>query len=71
MTNAHVEDSRWAALDEYLAERETEGFRIETRTKTQAVIVKRGRLFFGQQRHVVSVDQHGVVSAVAAEPVRW
>ncbi len=73
-------DVRMEALDAYLAERESHGYSVETRTKTQAVIVRKHRFFFvlkwvgggtGQQRHVVSVDEHGAVSAVAAEPVRW
>jgi hypothetical protein len=65
-------DPRTAALDAYLAERAHEGFGIETRTKTQAVIGRRSRPFFvGRERLVVSVDEHGVVSSIEAEPVRW
>ena len=73
-------DTRSAALDAYLVDRETDGYLVETRTKTQAVIVRKQRMFAvlnwlrrgsGQERHVVSVDEHGVVSAVEAEPVRW
>ncbi|HEY7206760.1 MAG TPA: hypothetical protein VH416_00855 [Gaiellaceae bacterium] len=46
----------------------------------QAVIVRRRRLHavlrlagagVAENRLVVSVDEHGDVSAVAAEPVRW
>ena len=73
-------NERSAALDEHLARRAAEGFRVETRSGTQAVIVRRHRLFpllrfvaHGrvEQRLVVSVDQHGEVSSVAAEPLRW
>ena len=73
-------DERGVALDEYLAEREADGFRIETRTARQAVIGRRRPLYlvrriFGaaaaQTRLVVSVDEHGTVTAVEAEPVRW
>jgi len=73
-------DSRSTALDAYLTRRAAQGFRVETRTGVQAVIVRRNRLYFAlrwfareraQQRLVVSVDEHGEVTAAAAEPVRW
>ena len=71
--------SRTAALDAYLAGREAHGYLIETRTALQAVIVRRRwhlarwftRTGAGERRLVVSVDEHGEVSAVAAEPRRW
>jgi hypothetical protein len=71
---------RSVALDSYLAGRAAEGFRVETRTALQAVIVRRHRLYFllrwvsrgsAEERLVVSVDQHGDVTSLAAEPVRW
>lgn len=77
---ATVDDARSQALDAFLAEREAHGYRIETRTAMQAVICRRHRLHFvlrwvargsAQDRLVVSVDQHGEVRSVAAEPVRW
>jgi len=72
-------EPRTAALDAYLALREADGYLIETRTPVQAVIVRRrwdfARRFIrtgaGERRLVVSVDEHGEVSAVAAEPRRW
>ena len=73
-------DARSAALDDYIAHRAVQGFRVETRSGVQAVIVRRHRLYFllrwfacgvAEQRLVVSVDQHGVVASLAAEPVRW
>jgi len=73
-------DRRSAALEEYLAQRVAQGFRVETRSGAQAVIVRRHRLYFvlrwfaqglAEQRYVVSVDQHGEVGERAAEPVRW
>jgi hypothetical protein len=73
-------DARSAALDAYLARRATQGFRVETRSGVQAVIVRRHRLYFvlrwfarglAEQRLVVSVDQDGEVASLAAEPVRW
>ena len=75
MTN----DLRTAALDAYLSRQEAAGYRIETRTPVQAVIFRRRwdlarrftRTGVGERRLVVSVDEHGEVSAVAAEPRRW
>jgi len=75
MTN----DLRTAALDAYLSRQEADGYRIETRTAVQAVIFRRRwglarrftRTGLGERRLVVSVDQHGEVSAVAAERRRW
>jgi hypothetical protein len=72
-------EPRTAALDAYLARREADGYLIETRTAVQAVIVRRRwdfarrftRTGAGERRLVVSVDEHGEVSAVAAEPRRW
>jgi hypothetical protein len=78
--SARAVDLRSAALDAYIAGRVAQGFRVETRTGAQAVIVRRHRLYFvlhwfagglAEQRYVVSVDQHGEVAALAAEPVRW
>jgi hypothetical protein len=73
-------DARSAALDAYIERRVAQGFRVETRSAAQAVIVRRHRLYFvlrwfarglAEQRFVVSVDQHGEVAALAAQPVRW
>lgn len=80
MTAGRAADARMAALDAYLARRAAQGFRIETRTPVQAVIVRRHRLHFllrwvartrAEERLVVSVDQHGAVTSLAAEPLRW
>jgi hypothetical protein len=73
-------DVRSAALDAYITRRVAQGFRIETRSGTQAVIARRHRLYFvlhwfvrglAEQRYVVSVDEHGKVGSLAAEPIRW
>lgn len=73
-------DARSAGLDAYIAQWEAQGFRVETRSGTQAVIVRRHRLHFAlrwlghglaEQRFVLSVDQYGEVAAIAAEPRRW
>jgi len=80
MTSGPAADTRSAALDVYLTRRAAQGFRVETRSGIQAVIVRRHRLHFllrrfargrSEQRLVVSVDQHGKVTSRAAEPVRW
>jgi hypothetical protein len=77
---AGTADSRSAALDAYLAERGSHGFRVETRSGRQAVIVRRHPLHFAlrwvakdraEQRLVISVDEHGAVAAVPAQPQRW
>ena len=68
-----------AALDAYLSRQVADGYRIETRTAVQAVIFRRRwdfgrrltRTGVGERRLVVSVDEHGEISAVAAEPRRW
>jgi hypothetical protein len=73
-------DLRSAALDSYLERRRSQGFSIETRTGVQAVIVRRHRFYLvlrwfararAEQRLVVSVDEHGDVTSLAAEPLRW
>ena len=80
MNGSQAANRRLAALDAYLARRALQGFRVETRSGMQAVIVRRHRLHFvlrwfaprrAQQRLVVSVDHQGGVTSLAAEPVRW
>jgi hypothetical protein len=71
---------RSEALTTFLEARTREGFDIETRTATQAVIVRRRQLFLllrpfrpraGDVRLVVSVDSDGGIRTDAAEPRRW
>ena len=80
MTVALANEARSVALDAYLERRATEGFQVETRSDTQAVIVRRPQLYLllrllgrkqAGQRLVVSVDEHGQIEQRAAEPVRW
>lgn len=80
MTSSGRDDLRSVALDGYLAHRRAEGFEVETRSTWQAVIVRRHAMYFvlrharpsiAQRRLVVSVDDVGNVTAVAAEPTRW
>ena len=70
---------RREAIDAYLDERVAEGFRVESRTDTQAIIAPaRSRLsFLGRfkktaplERQVVSVDVDGHVTASPAQPLR-
>jgi len=74
------EDVRKEALSAFLEARVREGFRIETRTDTHAIIVPadRGRSFLDRlrkakapERQVVSVDEHGRVTTSPAEPLRF
>jgi hypothetical protein len=75
-----VDDMRAAALDAYLAERAAHGFRVESRSRTQAVIHRRRRAYLplrwlgravGSERHVVSVTHDGTITTHEAQPVRW
>ena len=79
MTSGSAE-ARSAALDADLARQTTQGFRVKKRSGNQAVIVRLHRLYFllrwfahgrAEQRLVVSVDQHGEIASLTAEPVRW
>lgn len=66
------------ALDAFLETKLDEGFRIETHTDTHAIIVAggRGRSLLsrfrghGGRRFVISVDEHGEVTMIPAEPRR-
>jgi hypothetical protein len=80
VTDDGAADVRSAALEAYLAKRGKQGFRVETQTGTQAVIIRRHPLHFllrhvargmAEQRLVVSVDEHGTIAAHDAEPLRW
>jgi hypothetical protein len=71
---------RTAALDAHLQDRIADGFRLETRSGVQAVIIRRHPLYFvlrwfarerAEERLVVSVDENGVVDSLAAQPIRW
>jgi hypothetical protein len=77
---AGAADARSVALEAYIARRGAQGFRVETRSGLQAVIVRRHPLHFvlrwiarerAEQRFVVSVDEHGEVAAQPAQPLRW
>jgi hypothetical protein len=66
------------ALDAFLETKLQEGFEIETHTDTHAIVVeRRGWKSFlkrfrghGANRYVVSVDEHGAVTMIPAEPKR-
>jgi hypothetical protein len=72
-------DGRNLALTAFLEERMSAGYLVETRTATQAVIVRPrspfllGRLGRGRGDHrlVVSVDSDGAITTIVAEPRRW
>jgi hypothetical protein len=66
------------ALDAFLETKLREGFEIETHTDTHAIVVERDRKSFlsrfrgsgAANRYVVSVDEHGEVTMIPAEPKR-
>jgi hypothetical protein len=67
------------ALDAFLERKLQEGFEIETHTDTHAIVVeRRGLKAFlkslrkrgAANRYVVSVDEHGEVTMIPAEPKR-
>jgi hypothetical protein len=67
------------ALDAFLEAKVREGFDIETHTDTHAIVVERaqGKSFLSRfrgpgaaKRYVVSVDEHGEVTMIPAEPKR-
>jgi len=72
-------DNRRQALDAYLTARSMDGFQVESRTDTQAIIRRKGAVagllhrvgLNGRKRQVISVDEHGTVTAEPAQPVRW
>ena len=64
------------ALDAFLKTKLQEGFDIETHTDTHAIVVER-KSFLSRlrgrgsgKRYVVSVDEHGDVTMITAEPKR-
>jgi hypothetical protein len=63
------------ALDAFLESKLDEGFEIETHTDTHAIILRKSflRRFRGRggtERYVVSVDEHGEITMIPAEPKR-
>lgn len=73
------EEIRTNALTVFLEARVREGFRVETRTDTHAIIAPANRRFMFLRRlfrpgepgrQVIAVDEHGVVTASPAEPLR-
>jgi hypothetical protein len=68
--------TRKDGLDAFLDERAAEGFSVETRTDTHAIIFRKPkgwRRFTGGDdpgRYVVEVDEDGVASMRPAEPRR-
>ena len=70
------EETRTNALTSFLAARVQEGYVVETRTDTHAIIApERGWLSLNpfrkaSGRHVISVDDQGTVTIAPAEPLR-
>jgi hypothetical protein len=72
--------ARSVALNAYIARQQTQGFRVETRSDLQAVVVRRGPLYFmlrwfprvaAEERFVISVDEDGEIATLPAQPRRW
>jgi hypothetical protein len=70
---------RGDALDAFLEAKLREGFEVETHTDTHAIVVERNRRKSllsrlrgrsATNRYVVSVDEHGEVAMIPAEPKR-
>ncbi len=69
---------RKKALDAFLETKVGEGFRIETHTDTHAIVaaghgpslLSRFRRRRAGRRFVISVDEHGEVTMIPAEPKR-
>jgi hypothetical protein len=66
--------TRKEALDSFLAKKVAEGFGIETRSDTHAIITDAGQPFWRRvhrggrpRRHVIQVDEHGAVTMSVAE----
>ena len=67
--------ARKDALDAFLETRVREGFEVETHTGTHAIVVAKKTFLSrirprGVDRYVVSVDEHGEVTMIPAEPIR-
>jgi hypothetical protein len=63
------------ALDAFLESKLQEGFEVETRTDTHAIVVEKKSFLSrfrerGANRYVVSVDENGEVTMGPAEPKR-
>jgi hypothetical protein len=72
-----AEEARKDALDAFLAARIEEGWRVESRTPVQAIIVSpQGPLSRFRKpskdhtRQVIVVDEHGEVTTTPAQPLR-
>ena len=75
MTSPNETEKRRAALSAHISDCERGGFQLESRTDTQAILVRRSRLErFSKragERVVIWVDEHGTVEKRAIEARRW
>jgi hypothetical protein len=67
---------RRAALTAHLEREAANGFEIETRSATQAVVVRNRRGWRhlrrrSMDRRVLSIDEDGLVTTDTAQPLRW
>lgn len=75
MSSQNVTDMRRLALEADIADRERGGFQVESRTETQAILVRRSLVERMSRRPgtrlVVWVDEHGTIDSRKIEARRW
>ena len=75
MSSQNATDIRRLALEADIAERQRDGFQVESRTETQAILVRRSLVERVSRRPgprlVVWVDEHGVIDSRKIEARRW
>lgn len=75
MSSQSAAERRKAALDAHLVDFENLGFQLESRTETQAILVRRPRLARLRRRAgtrlVIWVDEHGTIETRPIEARRW
>jgi hypothetical protein len=75
MSSQNATDLRRLALEADIAERQRDGFQVESRTETQAILVRRSLVERVSRRPgtrlVVWVDEHGAVDSRKIEARRW
>ena len=75
MSSQNATDIRRLALEADIAERQRDGFQVESRTETQAILVRRSLVERVSRRPgtrlVVWVDEHGVIDSRKIVARRW
>jgi hypothetical protein len=75
MSSQNAPEMRRLALEADIADRVREGFQVESKTETQAILVRRSLVERVSRRPgtrlVVWVDEHGVIDSRKIEARRW